>query len=253
MTDNRRVKRVVIVGATDGLGKALAAEYASRGSWVGLVGRGAEKLEGVRAEIADRYPDATVTAVVCDLRDRELIAPAFRNAVASVGHCDLFLYNAGVMFHGDGLTAEPAKDRETMEVNAVAAVEMLGLAANYFREARRGQIAAIASIAGDRGRSGNPAYNASKAALTTYLEGLRNRLFRFGVTVSTVKPGFVGTKMTAAKPGLFWVAPPEEAARIIADRLERRHEVFYVYRRWGLFGLALRHIPRFIFKRLGPP
>ncbi len=253
MADNRNVKRVVVVGATDGLGKALAAEYASRGAWVCLVGRGAEKLEVVRAELSGRHPDATVTSVHCDLRETSRLAPAFEEAIASIGHCDLFLYNAGVMRMGDGLTAEPEKDRETMEVNAVAAVEMLGLAANYFREARRGQIAAISSIAGDRGRKGNPAYNASKAALTTYLEGLRNRLFPFGVTVSTVKPGFVGTKMTAGKPGLFWVAPPEEAARIIADRLERGHEVFYVYRRWGPFGLALRHVPRFLFKRFGPP
>jgi short-subunit dehydrogenase len=247
------VKRVVVVGATDGLGKALAAEYASRGSWVCLVGRGAEKLEAVRAEITTRYPDATVAAVLCDLRESNRIAPAFQSAIAAIGHCDLFIYNAGVMHHGDGLTADPAKDRETMEVNAVAAVEMLGLAANYFREARRGQIAAISSIAGDRGRKGNPAYNASKAALTTYLEGLRNRLHPYGVTVSTVKPGFVGTKMTAGKAGLFWVAPPEGAARIIAERLERRHEVFYVYRRWGIFGLALHHVPRFLFKRFGPP
>ena len=247
------MKRVVVVGATDGLGKALAAEYASRGSWVCLVGRGAEKLETVRAEIAGRFPDATIAAVVCDLREANRIAPAFQDAIAVIGHCDLFVYNAGVMFPGDGLTAETAKDRETMEVNAVAAVEMLGLAANYFREARRGQIAAISSIAGDRGRKGNPAYNASKAALTTYLEGLRNRLYPFGVTVSTVKPGFLGTKLTAGKSGLFWVAPPGEAARIIADRLERRREVFYVYRRWGIFGLALHHVPRVLFKRFGPP
>jgi short-subunit dehydrogenase len=247
------MKRIVVVGATDGLGKALAAEYASRGGWVALVGRGREKLEAVRAEIAGRFPDATVTAVACDLRERERIAPAFREAVASIGHCDLFLFNAGVMFHGDGVTSEPERDRETMEVNAVAAVEMLGYAANYFRAAGRGQIAGISSIAGDRGRKGNPAYNASKAALTTYLEGLRNRLFPYGVTVSTVKPGFIGTKMTAGKAGLFWVVAPEEAARIVADRLERRHEVFYVYRRWGLLGLALRHVPRFLFKRIGPP
>ncbi len=247
------MKRVVVVGATDGLGKALAAEYASRGSWVCVVGRGTERVESVQAELAAKFPDATVRGVLCDLRDPARIAPAFREAIDSIGHCDLFLYNAGVMFHGDGVLSEPEKDRETMEVNAVAAVEMLGLAANYFREARRGQIAAISSIAGDRGRKGNPAYNASKAALSTYLEGLRNRLFPFGVTVSTVKPGFVGTKMTVGKPGLFWVVPPDEAARIIADRLERRHEVFYVYRRWGVFGLVLRHIPRFVFKRFGPP
>jgi hypothetical protein len=67
-----------------------------------------------------------------------------------------------------------------------------------------------------------------------------------------VKPGFIGTKMTAGKKGLFWVVSPEEAARTIADRLDRRHEVFYVYRRWAFLGLALHHVPRFLFKRFGP-
>ena len=252
MRHNRGVKRVVVVGATDGLGKALAAEYASRGFWVALLGRSPEKLAAAEADLKGRFPDATVASVVCDLRNAARLEPAFREAIAAIGHCDLFIYNAGVMFHGDGTTARAAQDRETMDVNASAAVVLLGLAANYFREARRGQIAGISSIAGDRGRKGNPAYNASKAAMTTYLEGLRNRLHPCGVTVSTVKPGFVGTKMTAGKKGLFWVVSPENAARTIANRLDRGHEVFYVYRRWALFGLALHHIPRFLFKRFGP-
>jgi NAD(P)-dependent dehydrogenase (short-subunit alcohol dehydrogenase family) len=130
---------------------------------------------------------------------------------------------------------------------------MLGLAANYFRTARRGQIVGISSIAGDRGRKGNPAYNASKAALTTFLEGLRNRLHPFGVKVTTVKPGFVATKMLGGRTGLPWTAPVDVAARTIARRVERGDEVFYVYRRWGLLGLALHHVPRFVFKRFGPP
>lgn len=247
------MKRVVLVGATDGLGRALAAEYASRGSWVTILGRSPEKLGALVAELSARHPAASVRGVVCDLADAARIEPAFREAIEAAGHCDLFLYNAGVMPAGDGVTCVPESDAATMNVNAVAAVRMLGLAANYFRAARRGQIAGISSIAGDRGRKGNPAYNASKAALSTYLEGLRNRLFPFGVKVSTVKPGFVGTRMLEGRKGLFWVVPPEEAARIVADRLEKGHEVFYVYRRWALFGLAMRHVPRFLFKRFGPP
>jgi short-subunit dehydrogenase len=247
------VKRVVLVGATDGLGRALATEYASRGFWVTVLGRSRGKLDAVVASLSARFPAATVHGVVCDLSDASRIEPAFREALEATGHCDLFLYNAGVMPAGDGFTCDPDRDAETLNVNAVAAVRMLGLAANYFRVARRGQIAAISSIAGDRGRKGNPAYNASKAALTTFLEGLRNRLFPYGVKVSTVKPGLVGTRMLDGKTGLFWVVPPEVAAKTIADRLEKGHEVFYVYRRWGLFGLALRHVPRFVFKRVGPP
>ena len=247
------MKRVILVGATDGLGKALAEVYASRGFWVTILGRSRPKLDALVADLRGRFPVATVNGVLCDLRDAARLEPAFQEALAVTGHCDLFLYNAGVMHHGDGVTSVAERDAEMMDVNAVAAVRLLGLAANWFRVAGRGQIAGISSIAGDRGRKGNPAYNASKAALTTYLEGLRNRLAPFGVTVSTVKPGYVGTRLTAGKPGLFWVVSAEDAARIIADRLEKRHEVFYVFRRWALFGLAMRHVPRFVFKRFGPP
>lgn len=247
------MKRVVLVGATDGLGRALATEYASRGSWVTILGRSREKLDALVAELSARFPAATVRGVVCDLAEEERIEPAFRKAIEATGHCDLFLYNAGLMHAGDGVTCDTDHDAEMMVVNAVAAVRMLGLAANYFRAARRGQIAAISSIAGDRGRKGNPAYNASKAALTTFLEGLRNRLYPYGVKVSTVKPGFLGTRLLDGKKSLFWVVPPGDAARIVADRLEKGHEVFYVYRRWGLFALVLRHVPRFVFKRVGPP
>jgi short-subunit dehydrogenase len=247
------LKRVILAGATDGIGKALAEAYAGLGFWVTILGRSKEKLDGLVSDLARRFPVATVSGVVCDLADAARIEPAFREALAASGHCDLFIYNAGVMYHGDGVTSVSTEDAETMEVNAVAAVRMLGLAANWFRVAGRGQIAGISSIAGDRGRSGNPAYNASKAALTTYLEGLRNRLARQGVTVSTVKPGYVGTRMTAGKEGMFWVVSPEEAARIIVRRLEKRHEVFYVTRRWALLGFAMRVAPRFVFKRFGPP
>jgi short-subunit dehydrogenase len=251
--EGRGVKRVILVGATDGLGKALAEVYAARGFWVTILGRSREKLDALVADLRSRFPVATVNGVVCDLLDAARLEPAFREALEVTGHCDLFLYNAGVMNGSDGVTSVPELDAEMMEVNAVAAVRLLGLAANWFRVAGRGHIAGISSIAGDRGRKGNPAYNASKAALTTFLEGLRNRLAPFGVTVSTVKPGYVGTRMTAGNSGMFWVAPSEEAARIIADRLEKRHEVFYVFRRWALLGFALRHVPRVLFKRLGPP
>jgi len=246
------MRRVVIVGATDGLGRALAAEYASRGFWVALVGRDATKLQRVAGDLSSRFPTATLAPVVCDLRDRSRLEPAFREAIGAIGHCDLFLHVAGVMFPTDGETSVAAEDAETLDVNTTAAVVMLGLAANYFRLAGRGQIAAISSIAGDRGRKGNPAYTASKAALSAYLEALRNRLAAHGVTVSTVKPGFVATRMAGGRKGVFWAAPPEEAARIIADRLEKGHEVFYVYRRWGLVASVLKTMPRFLFKRVGP-
>lgn len=247
------MKRVILVGATDGLGKALAEYYASRGFWVTILGRAPEKLDELVAALKSRHPDATVNGVVCDLRDVSRRQAAFQEALEVSRHCDVFIYVAGVMPAGDGVTCSFTDDGEMLEVNTVAAIHLLGLAANYFRTAKTGRLVGISSIAGDRGRKGNPAYGASKAALTTYLEGLRNRLAPYGVTVTTVKPGFVGTRMLAGRAGLFWVAPPDEAARVIARRVERRDEVFYVYRRWALVALALVHLPRFLFKRVGPP
>jgi short-subunit dehydrogenase len=247
------MKRVILVGATDGIGKALAEHYASEGSWVAIVGRDAAKLETLRADLAGRYPDATVKGVVCDLTDRSRLEPAYREAVSAIGHCDLFIYCAGILVEGDGEASDGVADALTFDVNTVSAALMLGLAANDFRIARRGTLVGISSIAGDRGRKRNPAYCASKSALTTYLEGLRNRLAPFGVKVVTVKPGYVSTKMIAGKKGVFWAAPVDVAARTIARRVARGHEVFYVYRRWALLGLALHHVPRFVFKKAGPP
>ena len=88
------MKRVVLVGATDGLGRALAAEYASRGCWVTILGRSPEKLGALVAELSARHPSATVRGVVCDLSDAARLEPAFREALEASGHCDLFLYNA---------------------------------------------------------------------------------------------------------------------------------------------------------------
>jgi NAD(P)-dependent dehydrogenase (short-subunit alcohol dehydrogenase family) len=194
-----------------------------------------------------------VNGVVCDLMDRARVEPAFREAIEKTGHCDLFVYCAGEMPRGDGETCDFRDDEITVEVNFVAAVQMLGYAANYFRAARRGQLVGISSIAGERGRKANPAYGASKAGLTTYLEALRNRLAPHGVRVITVKPGYVATRLIEGKKGVFWAAPVDEAARIIADRVAKGHEVFYVYRRWGLVALALKLVPRFLFKKVGPP
>jgi short-subunit dehydrogenase len=247
------VIRTIVVGATDGLGRALAEVYASRGFWVTLVGRNPEKLDSVVADLNARFPIATVNGVVADMRDDTRAAPAFEEAIAKSGHCDVFVYNAGEMRAGDALTSVFDDDALVLQVNVVAAVHWLGLAANYFRAAGKGKLVGISSIAGDRGRKGNVTYCASKAALTAYLEGLRNRLASRGVQVTTVKPGYLRTRLVEGKKGVFWDAPADVAARTIADRVARGDEVFYVYRRWALVAMVMRHVPRFLFKRFGPP
>ena len=244
------MRRIVVVGATGGIAAALCHEYARHGSILTLVARDKAKLELLADELSRTGALPRPRTIDCDLLDTVRIGEATREVLE--GGCDLFLYTAAVMPHGDGETSTFADDGAMFQVNTVAAVQMLGLVANHMRAKGAGTIVGISSIAGDRGRRGNPAYCASKAALTTYLEGLRNRLSTFGVSVVTVKPGYVKTRLVAGKK-LFWAATPEQAARSIVARVDRGDEVFYVFQRWALLGLAMKLSPRFVFKRFGPP
>ncbi len=122
--------------------------------------------------------------------------------------------------------------------------------ASYFEQAGEGHLVGLSSVAGDRGRVGNPAYHTSKAALSTYLESLRNRLTRKGVHVLTVKPGYVDTDLLKAVARPFWVVSPEQAAADIWRAIRRGKQQIYTLSRWGLVMWVVRNIPSFIFRRL---
>jgi short-subunit dehydrogenase len=115
---------------------------------------------------------------------------------------------------------------------------------------RQGTILGISSIAGARGRRANPAYCTSKAALSTYLESLRNRLGRYGVKVTTIKPGFVRTAMTEGMGDLLWIISADEAARRSLAHARRGHGSHFVPGRWALVALVIRSIPSWIFRKL---
>jgi short-subunit dehydrogenase len=241
------------VGATDGIGLALARLYLGRGCRVAIVGRDADKLTRVAADLRARHPPGALTTRCCDVRRSATVVPALEAALQDLGDLDLLVYCAGAMTRGDGLTSVFADDAETIEVNVLGAVQVLGWASEHCKAARHGHIAAIGSVAGERGRKGDPAYGASKAALHAYLEGLRSRLHPFGVRVSTIKPGFVRTRMLAEErryPGEIAV---ERAAGLIARGLDRRRESFYVPSWWCVVSVLMHATPRFLFKRLAPP
>ena len=246
------MKHVMLVGATDGIGLELARVYLERGWRVGIMGRNAGKIDSASAQLRAQFPAASLVTETCDVTIAEQVPVAFEALLGKLGQADLIVYVAGVLVDGDGLTSEFSDDHAMLAANTVSAVHVLGLAANYFAQAGRGHLAAIGSIAGDRGRRRNPAYGASKAALHAYLEGLRNRLHSAGVRVSTIKPGFVRTRMLGDRPAPGAISP-EAAARLIARGLDRGRESFYVPWFWGIMGLALRLTPRVVFKRVGPP
>lgn len=245
------MQHVILVGATDGVGLALARLYLGRQWSVALLGRDPEKLSRVQSGLSASYPDANLFTHPCDVTEADAVSPAFDAAVADLGHVDLVIYCAGAIEAAESPTNHFPSDRIVADVNFVGAMHLLGVAANYFRAAGRGHLAAIGSIAGERGRKAHPAYCASKAALHTYMEGLRNRLHAHGVRVSTIKPGFIKTRMLPDHnaPGAI---EPAAAAATIARGLDRGREVFFVPRWWAIVALAVRWCPRFIFKRFGP-
>lgn len=247
------MRRVILIGATDGIGLALARVYLSRLWWVALLGRDPARLAGVADTLRAEHPEATLSTHLCDVTDHDAVRPAFDAALVSLGHADLVIYCAGVLHAGDGATCDPDADVATLDANLLGAARALDLAANYFREIGRGHLVGIGSIAGERGRKGNPAYCASKAGLHAYLEGLRNRLHPYGVTVSTVKPGFVRTKMLEGRERVPGAIDAAAAAHIIARALDRGRESFFVPWWWRWVGVAVKACPRFLFKRIGPP
>jgi NAD(P)-dependent dehydrogenase (short-subunit alcohol dehydrogenase family) len=242
-------KHAIVVGGSSGIGAALAHRLSAAGVEVAIVSRRQDALERLRSEIAAKG-GARVIVRAHDVRRRDEAAPLLQSLTRDLGGLDVIFYVAGVMPRVGPDEYDTEKDAEIMEVNTLGAMAWLNEAAKRFEQTKGGTIVGVSSIAGDRGRRGNPAYCTSKAALTTYLEALRNRLSRHGVRVVTIKPGFVDTEMTKGAPGLFWLIPPEQAAdEIIEAGLGGRMTV-YVPGRWRAVGTIVRLIPSFIFRRL---
>ncbi|NPA26462.1 MAG: SDR family NAD(P)-dependent oxidoreductase [Chloroflexi bacterium] len=242
----------ILVGASSGIGAALARELAVQGWRVVLVARRAEALQRLAEDIDRRVGPGRAFVQPMDAREYDRIPELYQRVLREQGRLDAVIYSAGVMHPVAPDKYNFAKDREMLEVNLVAAVAWLGQAAALFQNLGRGHLVGISSVAGDRGRILNPAYHASKAGLTTYLESLRNRLTRRGVHVLTVKPGFVDTPMLRQAPPkrLFWVISPEQAARDIVHAMKKRKQVIYTPARWRWLMLIIQHIPSVIFRRL---
>jgi short-subunit dehydrogenase len=240
--------RVLVIGATSAVARALAGELAVHGRDLVLAGRDRPELETIAADLAVRHGVATAVCVldVLDAAGHEaalgpwLEDETLEGVVVAVGYL------------GDQRLAEMdlAETRRILDTNFTGCVALLNLVALRLEARGRGFICALSSVAGDRGRQSNYLYGAAKAGLSVYLQGLRNRLHRAGVRVLTVKPGFVDTAMTFGRPGLFLVASPGRVARSIFRAIEAGRDVVYVPGFWRPLMLAVRSVPERLFKRL---
>jgi len=240
----------IVVGASSGIGEAIARRLAREGCRVALVARRGDQLGRLRDELNRSAGRDIAIVAEHDVRNRPEIPMLFQELTRQLDGLDLIIYAAGIMPKVAVDEYDSEKDAAMMEVNTIGAMAWLNEAAARFERVRRGTIVGISSIAGDRGRRGNPAYCTSKAALDTFLESLRNRLGRFGVRVVTIKPGFIDTEMTRGTPGLFWLISPDRAAELILAAARAGRTSAYIPGRWRFVGLVVRSIPSILFRRL---
>ena len=245
-------RRGIIIGASDGMGAALARRLAREGYTLALLARRQELLNALCDEINHTSNEQRARAYSHDVTEYGEVPVLLRRIVADLGGLDLVVFVAGINYPPGGIDKYNFEnDRRMVETNLIGAMAWLSPVAAMFQSAKAGQIVGIASVAGDRGRVGNPGYNTSKAGLATYLEALRNRLTRHGVNVLTVKPGFVQTSMLQAAQGPTpFAITPEKAAEDIWKAIEKRKQVIYTASIWRWIMLAIQHTPSVIFRRL---
>jgi short-subunit dehydrogenase len=243
------MKNIVIVGATSAIAIACAREWAVKGARFFLVARNQERMEQVAADLTARGA-ASVAAHRLDIDRLDDHAAMLADCAAHMDSIDIVLVASGTLPDQAACQRDPAVAVREFHTNALSLIALLTPIANRLEAQRHGTLAVISSVAGDRGRPSNYLYGSAKAALQAFLEGLRARLFKVGVYVVDVKPGFVATPMTAGLPlpGPL-VATPEKVAKDIVRAVERKKDVLYTPWFWWGIMLIIRNVPRFVFKR----
>jgi short-subunit dehydrogenase len=245
------VRGAIVVGASSGIGEAMARRLAHEGYRVALVARRADRLSSICDDINSHYETKRAFPYPHDATNFGDVPVIFQAILRDLERIEIVVYSSGVMPVMAINEYNFEKDRAMIEVNVLGAIVWLNHAAILFDRMGGGHIVGISSISGVRGRVVNPVYSMTKAALTTYLESLRNRLTRKGVHVLTVKPGFVDTDMLKAsgRPSSLAISP-EQAAGDIWHAIRRRKQVIFTPARWRWISLIIRNIPSFIFRRL---
>jgi decaprenylphospho-beta-D-erythro-pentofuranosid-2-ulose 2-reductase len=245
-----RLKKIVVLGATSGIALEVQRQLAERGCELLLVARSPQRLAELQADLHIRGAQK-VLAYAADLASVEHHAGIFGFARETFPDFDTVLLAYGSM--QDQKESEASIDvlLEGIQVNFVSASAILTLFAADLERRHTGCIAAITSVAGDRGRRSNYIYGSAKGALSLFLQGLRSRLHPAGVRVINIKPGPTRTAMTDHIPNSARFAEPEQVAGDIVRALERRSpDVLYTPKIWRYVMTAVRHIPEGIFKRL---
>jgi decaprenylphospho-beta-D-erythro-pentofuranosid-2-ulose 2-reductase len=243
---------VVFLGATKGMGRALARRMAERGDAIFALGRSGNDLDRTAADLGIRGGRGPLGAAECDLARPDTFAPALDAAQeAFEGRIDAIVVSAGVFATQDELEEDAALAQRLLTIDFTNTVLFCEEARRRLLAQGGGKLCVFSSVAGERGRKPVVLYGASKAGLTHYLEGLDHKFRAQGLEVITVKPGFVKTSMTSGlKPPPFAGEPDDVAVRVL-DAIDRGRQVVYAPVAWAPIMAVIRALPRFVMRRVG--
>lgn len=248
MKANKTPQKILIVGATSAMAVETAKLFAAKGAALMLAGRNANKLTQVADDLRVRGT-GKISTCVWDVNDIEGCQGMINTAQQFLGDIDAVLVAHGTLPDQKRCEREVDYALNEFKTNATGTIALLTSLANYFENRKAGCITVITSVAGDRGRQSNYLYGTAKAAVNTFLQGLRNRLYKSGVRVLTIKPGFVDTPMTAHLPKNFLFATPETVAKgIYSAMVKQKTDVLYVPGFWRIIMWIVKLIPERIFK-----
>ena len=242
--------KVAVLGATRGMGRALARLMAARGDAVFLLGRDARDLGRSARDLEVRAGKGRVGVAVCDLERPETFGPALDAAAAGLGGLDTVVVTAGLFAPQDRLEADPELARRLLLVDFTNTVVFCEAARTRLLARGGGTLCVFSSVAGERGRKPVILYGAAKAGLTRYLEGLDHKFRAAGLRTVCVKPGFVKTSMTEGLTPPPFAGEPEAVAATVLRAIDRGTPVVYAPTMWRLVMLVIRNLPRFVMRKI---
>jgi len=239
------LKKIVIIGATSGIGEGLARECVKRGYITGITGRREKRLKSLKQELGD-----LVYYERMDVTRHNESRQALHSLIQKMGGMDLIILNAGIS--NFNASNQLSVEQKVINVNVSGFVQLFKEAFDFFKKQGYGQIAGISSVASLFGYGKSAVYNASKSFISVYMQGYRQVANHSSadITITDIRPGFVESEMTQGNDELFWMAPTEKACKQIMKAIDKKKNVVYITKRWRLAAWFFKLIPDFVWNRM---